>query len=139
MHSNAPLQPLHRRPIHIAQELPSGDGLSADDRRQLAGVFRSVLSRGMRLTLHQSDLAPRAVRLKARDSSLVLEGDGGGGCDDIEVPLSDIEAVAPSDEGENRLSITTANLGALLLAAATPMEMYATAEGLEALREFHDG
>ena len=118
------------------QKLASGDGLSAEDRRQLARVFRSVLSRGMRLTLHRKDLAPRAVRLKARDSSLVLEGDEGNDGGEIQVPLSDIETLATSDESENRFSLTAAHSGTLLLAAATPMEMYATMEGLEVLREF---
>ena len=94
----------------------------------------------MRLTLHQNDGVARPVRLKIRDAShLVLEGEGNNDSDDLVVPLSDIEAVAASDEGENRMSITTANSGAggtLLVSATTPMEMHATVEGLGLLSEF---
>lgn len=90
----------------------------------------------MRLTMHDRDHAPRPVRLKLHTAALVLEAVHEGG--DIEIPLSDIEAAsqtAQTGEGASMIKLSTTHSGVLLLAAATPMEMAATIEGLNFIRE----
>ena len=88
----------------------------------------------MRLMLHERDAAARPVRLKLHAKALVLEAVHEG--KDIEIRLNDIEAAAQTDQGgASRIKLSTTHSDALLLAAATPMEMAATIEGLNFIRE----
>ena len=75
------------------------------------------------------------MRLKLHTKALVLEAVHEG--EDIEIRLNDIEAAAQTDEGgASRIKLSTTHSDALLLAAATPMEMAATIEGLNFIREY---